>query len=72
MTWILPLIILVVYFKGYYDYFSPKGTALLVGWMIFAVILVLTILLIAFRQPAASRRSLIRDDRPHSDGLDSE
>lgn len=72
MTWILPLIILVVYFKGYYDYFSPKGTALLVGWMIFAVILVLTILLIAFRQPAASRRSLIRDDRPHSDGLDRE
>lgn len=57
MTWILPLIILVVYFKGYYDYFSPKGTAMLVGWMIFAVILVLTILLIAFRQPASDSKS---------------
>ena len=58
MSWGLPAIILVVYFKGYYDYFSPKGTALLVGWMIFAILLVAAILFVAFRIPSKQQQSL--------------
>ncbi len=34
----LPLIIIVIYLRGYYDFFKGKGTAMLVGWMIFAVL----------------------------------
>lgn len=49
MTWILPLIILVVYLKGYYDFFVNQGTVILVSWMIFAVVLLAVILAVAFR-----------------------
>ena len=40
MTYILPLIIVVIYLKGYYDTFARQGTAVLTGWMIFALLLV--------------------------------
>jgi NSS family neurotransmitter:Na+ symporter len=40
LSYILPAIILVIYFKGYYDKFSPMGTKTLIGWMLFAVLLV--------------------------------
>lgn len=33
MTYVLPVIIIAVYVKGYYDFFKPKGTNYLVGWM---------------------------------------
>lgn len=45
----LPAIIILVYLKGYYDFFKPKGTGMLIGWMIFAVILVAAILTVAFK-----------------------
>lgn len=48
MSVILPLIIIVVYLKGYYDTFVKQGTAALIGWMSFAVFLVLCCLGIAF------------------------
>lgn len=35
----IPLIIVIIYLKGYYDKFSVMGTAALVGWMTFAVVL---------------------------------
>ena len=38
MSYVLPLIIILVYLKGYYDMFSPMGTKVLIGWMIFAAI----------------------------------
>ena len=47
MSYILPAIIVVVYLKGYYDIFKPKGTGYLVGWMIFACVLLLAIFGIA-------------------------
>ena len=37
----------VVYLKGYYDTFKPRGTGYLVGWMIFACVLLLAIFGIA-------------------------
>lgn len=47
MSYILPAIIVVVYLKGYYDTFAPLGTAYLVGWMIFACVLLCAIFGIA-------------------------
>lgn len=47
MAYVLPLIIIVVYLKGYYDFFANKGTAMLIGWMAFACVLLAAILLIA-------------------------
>lgn len=47
MTYILPAVVAVVYLKGYYDTFSKKGTATLVGWMIFAVALLAGVIGIA-------------------------
>lgn len=33
MSYILPIIIIVIYLKGYYDMFSPKGLHYLIPWM---------------------------------------
>jgi NSS family neurotransmitter:Na+ symporter len=44
MTYILPLIIIFVYLKGYYDMFSDKGIKTLTAWMTVAVLfLVITL-----------------------------
>ena len=51
MTWILPLIIAVVYLKGYYDTFKEKGTGMLVGWMVFAVLLLSILLGLILKKP---------------------
>lgn len=48
MTYILPIIIIVIYLKGYYDTFAKKGWMQLTGWMIFAVALLAGIFGIAF------------------------
>lgn len=37
ITWILPLIIIVIYIKGYYDFFINKGLSTLIPWMIVAI-----------------------------------
>lgn len=39
MTYILPLIIIIVYLKGYYDFFIAQGLLVTLGWMAFAVAL---------------------------------
>lgn len=39
MTYILPLIVIVIYLKGYYDQFSPLGLKYLIPWMCIAVLL---------------------------------
>lgn len=38
ISYVLPLIIIVIYLKGYYDKFVEQGTAALTGWMIAAVL----------------------------------
>lgn len=39
MSVILPLIIVIVYLKGYYDFFVGQGIGVLIFWMVFAVAL---------------------------------
>lgn len=43
MQYVLPLIVTVVYLKGYYDFFAGQILAVRIGWMIFALILLLAI-----------------------------
>lgn len=50
MTYVLPLVVVVVYLKGYYDTFAEMGTATLIGWMTFAVVLLGFIFFVAFYQ----------------------
>ncbi|MCQ2496980.1 MAG: sodium-dependent transporter, partial [Lachnospiraceae bacterium] len=40
MKYILPLIVLFIYFKGYYGFFENKGTLTLVIWMTISVLMV--------------------------------
>lgn len=44
-AYVLPIVILVIYFKGYYDMFAPMGIASLLAWMLIAVALVSFILI---------------------------
>lgn len=39
LTYVLPIIIVIIYLKGYYDMFAAKSTYALAGWMAFAVLL---------------------------------
>ena len=51
MSYILPLIIITIYLKGYYDMFSSKGTTMLVSWMIVAVLLLGFVVVTALGKP---------------------
>ena len=55
MSYVLPLIIVVIYFKGYYDTFAPKGTKLLCIWMGVAALFVLFIGYLAFGRGRSRR-----------------
>lgn len=50
MTYVLPVIIVVIYLKGYYDIFSPKGMKYLVPWMLVAFALLGVIGYFAFNK----------------------
>lgn len=50
MTYILPLIIVVIYLKGYYDLFVGQGTKVLAFWITIAVAFLLLIGYFAFSQ----------------------
>ena len=43
MSYILPAVIVVIYLKGYYDTFAKLGTGYLIGWMVFACVLLMAI-----------------------------
>ena len=39
MSYGLPLLIIIIYLKGYYDKFQPMGTKTLIGWMIVGILI---------------------------------
>lgn len=53
MTYVLPLVITVVYLKGYYDTFQSQGRTVLLGWMAFAVLLLLAVMALTLKKPSA-------------------
>lgn len=50
MTYVLPLIIVIVYLKGYYDTFKDDGITALIGWMTFAVALLAVIMTVTIKK----------------------
>ena len=38
MLYVIPAVVVVIYLKGYYDMFSPKGPAVLAVWMIVSLL----------------------------------
>ena len=50
MAYILPVIVVAIYLKGYYDTFVNQGKAALAGWMAFAVLLIALIFFVVFRK----------------------
>ena len=40
---VIPVVVAIIYLKGYYDMFSGKSTAVFVSWMCFAVLLLFVI-----------------------------
>lgn len=51
MSVILPIVIAIIYLKGYFDFFKPQGMALTVRWMVVAVILLVVVFGIIFYRP---------------------
>ena len=54
MKWVLPIIIVIVYLKGYFDMFASKGTVTLVVWMCVAIALLALVL--SFSMKAGARK----------------
>ena len=48
MLYVLPLVIMFIYLKGYYDMFAEKGPGMLIGWMIVAVVMLGFVLFCSF------------------------
>lgn len=38
MLYVIPAIVVVIYLKGYYDMFRPKGPVVLTVWMIVSLL----------------------------------
>ncbi|MBQ1544785.1 MAG: sodium-dependent transporter [Clostridia bacterium] len=52
IAYVLPLIIIVIYLKGYYDMFHEKPVGLMIGWFIFALLLLGFIFYVALYRPS--------------------
>lgn len=48
MTFIIPVVVVVIYLKGYYDMFAPKGLKYLIPWMLVACLFLAVIFWFAF------------------------
>ncbi|MCI8405258.1 MAG: hypothetical protein HFE49_10230 [Clostridia bacterium] len=48
MTYVLPIIVVVIYLKGYYDMFSSKGIVYMVPWFAVAIIFLGVVFWMAF------------------------
>lgn len=55
MAYILPIIIIVIYLKGYYDTFLKHPLWQRVAWMGFAVLVVIAVLFLCVHKPAAEK-----------------
>ena len=51
MTYVLPIVIVAIYLKGYYDMFSGKGTTMFVCWMAVAFALLGFVIMTALGKP---------------------
>lgn len=56
MLWAIPAIVSIIYLKGYYDMFKPKGMGYFVPWMIIGVVLLLLVGWIALGHSKTKKR----------------
>lgn len=67
MTYGLPLIVVIVYLKGYYDMFRPYGRKSLLFWMLFACFLLGLVVSFTLRAGNKAQRSRFRPNRGPKD-----
>lgn len=48
MLWVIPVVVAIIYLKGYYDMFQPKGNAYLIPWMIVGIAMLVLVGWISF------------------------
>ena len=41
MLWVIPVVVAIIYLKGYYDMFQPKGNTYLIPWMVVGVVMLI-------------------------------
>ena len=57
LQYVLPLIIISIYLKGYYDMFASQGTEVLVKWFCVAFLFLGFIFYCSAGKPAASKKA---------------
>lgn len=55
LSYIVPAIIIIIYLKGYYDMFSPKGVKTLACWMTVAVIMLAFVIVCSVAKSGKSK-----------------
>lgn len=50
MTYFIPALVIIIYLKGYYDFFVGQGTAVLTFWMVVAVLFLALVLSFTFNR----------------------
>ena len=55
MTYVIPVIIAVIYLKGYYDLFAPQGLKYLIPWMCIACVFLAVVCWISFSKGKQKR-----------------
>ena len=48
MLWVIPIVVAIIYLKGYYDMFQPKGNTYLIPWMIVGIAMLILVGWIVF------------------------
>ena len=48
MLWVIPIVVAIIYLKGYYDMFQPKGNTYLIPWMIVGIAMLILVGWISF------------------------
>ena len=52
MTYVLPWIVVIIYLKGYYDKFSPQGTAVFSVWMVIGIAFLIMVFMVSRKKKA--------------------
>lgn len=60
MAFVLPAVVIVIYLKGYYDYFAPQGTKVLAIWMCVAVLFLVFIFTSVFCKAGTNKERQLK------------
>ena len=60
MLWVIPVVVAIIYLKGYYDMFQPKGNTYLIPWMIVGIAMLILVGWIVFGHSKKNKKLEIR------------